>query len=238
MNDTTTANVDLIEIDKFAAQAHRWWDPEGEFKPLHAINPLRTEYIKQRAGGLNSKTALDVGCGGGILSESLAESGATVTGIDMGEAQLQVARLHGLESGIDIDYQQIPAETLAAQQPAAWDIVTCMELLEHVPDPAALIAACADLAKPGGDLFFSTINRNPKAYAMTIVGAEYLLRWLPQGTHDYSRFIRPSELAEWARLAGLQAMDVTGVMFQPFTQSWHVSDDVSVNYMMHCRKPV
>ncbi len=232
-----TQNVDRAEIAKFEALASRWWDMESEFKPLHDINPLRTNYIDSFAQ-LAGKTVLDVGCGGGILSEGMAQRGATVTGIDMGEAPLNVARLHALESGISIDYRQVPVEQLAAEQPASFDVVTCMEMLEHVPDPASVIKACFDLVKPGGMVFFSTINRNPKAYAFAIIGAEYLLRLLPAGTHDYSKFIKPSELTRWCRAAGLDVTHMTGMVYNPLTKIYKLKDnDVSVNYLMATRKP-
>ncbi|QQD24608.1 bifunctional 2-polyprenyl-6-hydroxyphenol methylase/3-demethylubiquinol 3-O-methyltransferase UbiG [Venatoribacter cucullus] len=233
-----TQNVDRAEIAKFEALASRWWDMESEFKPLHDINPLRTNYIDSFAQ-LAGKTVLDVGCGGGILSEGMAQRGATVTGIDMGEAPLNVARLHALESGVSIDYRQLPVEQLAAEQPASFDVVTCMEMLEHVPDPASVIKACFDLVKPGGMVFFSTINRNPKAYAFAIIGAEYLLRLLPAGTHDYSKFIKPSELTRWCRAAGLDVTHMTGMVYNPLTKIYKLKDnDVSVNYLMATRKPV
>ncbi len=232
-----TQNVDRAEIAKFEALASRWWDMESEFKPLHDINPLRTNYIDSFAQ-LAGKTVLDVGCGGGILSEGMAQRGATVTGIDMGEAPLNVARLHALESGVSIDYRQLPVEQLAAEQPASFDVVTCMEMLEHVPDPASVIKACFDLVKPGGMVFFSTINRNPKAYAFAIIGAEYLLRLLPAGTHDYSKFIKPSELTRWCRAAGLDVTHMTGMVYNPLTKIYKLKDnDVSVNYLMATRKP-
>ena len=232
-----TQNVDRAEIAKFEALASRWWDMESEFKPLHDINPLRTNYIDSFAQ-LAGKTVLDVGCGGGILSEGMAQRGATVTGIDMGEAPLNVARLHALESGVSINYRQLPVEQLAAEQPASFDVVTCMEMLEHVPDPASVIKACFDLVKPGGMVFFSTINRNPKAYAFAIIGAEYLLRLLPAGTHDYSKFIKPSELTRWCRAAGLDVTHMTGMVYNPLTKIYKLKDnDVSVNYLMATRKP-
>ena len=232
-----TPNVDRAEIAKFEALASRWWDMESEFKPLHDINPLRTNYIDSFAQ-LAGKTVLDVGCGGGILSEGMAQRGATVTGIDMGEAPLNVARLHALESGVSIHYRQLPVEQLAAEQPSSFDVVTCMEMLEHVPDPASVIKACFDLVKPGGMVFFSTINRNPKAYAFAIIGAEYLLRLLPAGTHDYSKFIKPSELTRWCRAAGLDVTHMTGMVYNPLTKIYKLKDnDVSVNYLMATRKP-
>ena len=231
------ANVDPSEIAKFEALADRWWDPTSEFKPLHDINPLRCNYIDERAP-LAGKVVLDVGCGGGILSEAMAQRGAQVTGIDMGQAPLSVAKLHALESGVTIDYQQKPVEQLAAEQPAHYDIVTCLEMLEHVPSPASIIRACADLAKPGANLLFSTIDRNPKAYAFAIVGAEYLLKLLPKGTHEYSKFIRPAELAGWIREAGLSLENITGMTYNPLIKKYSLSNsDISVNYIVHAKKP-
>ena len=224
------SNVDHAEIAKFEALAHRWWDRESEFKPLHEINPLRVNWIDERAT-LAGKKVLDVGCGGGILSESMARRGAQVTGIDMGEAPLSVARLHQLESELDIDYRQITAEALAAEQPGQYDVVTCLEMLEHVPDPASVIRACHALVKPGGQVFFSTINRNPKAYALAIVGAEYVLQLLPRGTHDYRKFIRPSELGAWCRETGLAMNDIVGLTYNPLTKQYKLTDDADVNYM-------
>ncbi|MCB1725272.1 MAG: bifunctional 2-polyprenyl-6-hydroxyphenol methylase/3-demethylubiquinol 3-O-methyltransferase UbiG [Gammaproteobacteria bacterium] len=229
---THTANVDHAEVDKFERLASRWWDPHSEFKPLHAINPLRLDYIDERVA-LPGKHVLDVGCGGGILAESMAARGAHVTGIDMGKAPLEVARLHLLESGLQVDYRHMAAEALAAEMPGAFDVVTCMEMLEHVPDPASVIAACAQLVKPGGQVFFSTINRNPKSYLFAIVGAEYVLRLLPKGTHDYAKFIRPSELARWIRAAGLDSVDITGLTYNPLTGVYRLDPrDVDVNYMV------
>ena len=229
---TTAANVDHAEVDKFEQLASRWWDPNSEFKPLHDINPLRLDYIDERVG-LADKRVLDVGCGGGILAESMAQRGAAVTGIDMGKAPLEVARLHLLESGVEVDYRHIAAEALAAESPAAFDVVTCMEMLEHVPDPASVIRACAALVKPGGHVFFSTINRNPKAYLFAIVGAEYVLRMLPKGTHDYAKFIRPSELSRWIREAQLDMRDITGLTYNPLTGTYRLDPrDVDVNYMV------
>lgn len=225
------SNVDHAEIAKFEALAHRWWDRESEFKPLHEINPLRVNWIDERAT-LAGKKVLDVGCGGGILSESMARRGAQVTGIDMGEAPLSVARLHQLESELDIDYRQITAEALAAEQPGQYDVVTCLEMLEHVPDPASVIRACHALVKPGGQVFFSTINRNPKAYALAIVGAEYVLQLLPRGTHDYRKFIRPSELGAWCRETGLAINDIVGLTYNPLTKQYKLTDDADVNYMV------
>ncbi|AZM95949.1 bifunctional 2-polyprenyl-6-hydroxyphenol methylase/3-demethylubiquinol 3-O-methyltransferase UbiG [Vreelandella venusta] len=229
-------NVDAAEVAKFEALASRWWDSEGEFKPLHAINPLRLDFIDARAG-LAGKKVLDVGCGGGILSESMAHRGASVTGIDLGEAPLSVARLHALESGATVDYRLISVEALAAEQPGHYDIVTCMEMLEHVPDPASVIRACSQLVRPGGYVFFSTLNRTPKSYAFAILGAEYVLNLLPRGTHDYAKFIRPSEMAAWARAAELEVNEQTGLTYNPLTRHYRlVANDVSVNYMMYCRK--
>ncbi len=236
-NSTQAHNVDLGEIAKFEALAHRWWDQNSEFKPLHDINPLRANYIDQRSPVAEQKL-LDVGCGGGILAEAMAQRGAIVTGIDMGEAPLSVARLHQLESGVEVDYQQTTAEQLAAQQAGEYDIVTCLEMLEHVPDPSSVIAACARLVKPGGDIYFSTINRNPKAYALAIVGAEYILKLLPKGTHEYDKFIRPSELNNWIRGAGLQAQAITGMVYNPFTKQYKLKEsDIDVNYLVHCKRP-
>ncbi|MAR92387.1 MAG: bifunctional 2-polyprenyl-6-hydroxyphenol methylase/3-demethylubiquinol 3-O-methyltransferase UbiG [Pseudomonadota bacterium] len=229
-------NVDHSEIAKFEAIANRWWDPEGEFKPLHDINPLRLNYINERAP-LAGRRVLDVGCGGGILSEGLALRGARVTGIDLGAANLDVARDHAASRELEIDYRHLPVEELAAAEHAGFDVVTCMELLEHVPDPAAIIHACAALTKPGGQLFFSTINRNPKAYALAIVGAEYVMNLVPKGTHDYLKFIKPSELAAWARQAGIIVSDLSGMSVNPLTMQFKLSRDLDVNYFMHCRKP-
>ena len=228
-------NVDPKEIAKFEALAARWWDPHSEFKPLHDINPLRLNYIDERTQ-LAGKKVIDVGCGGGILAESMAQRGAAVTGIDMGEAPLSVAKLHSLESGVEVDYQQINAETLAEQQTEQFDVVTCMEMLEHVPDPSKTIAACAKLARPGGQIFFSTINRNPKSFLFAIIGAEYVLRLLPRGTHEYRNFIRPSELESWARHAGLDLQQITGMTYNPLTKHYSLGRDVDVNYMMHFSK--
>ena len=229
-------NVDHAEVSKFEQLASRWWDPNSEFKPLHEINPLRLDYIDARAV-LSGKAVLDVGCGGGILAESMAARGAKVTGIDMGEAPLEVARLHLLESGQQVEYRRIPVEELATEMPAQFDVVTCMEMLEHVPDPASVIAACATLVKPGGQVFFSTINRNPKSYLFAIVGAEYILRMLPKGTHDFAKFIRPSELNRWTRKAGLDTADLTGMTYNPLTGVYKLDPgDVDVNYMVACSR--
>ncbi len=229
--ERTMSNVDQAEIAKFEALAHRWWDRESEFKPLHEINPLRVNWIDEHIS-LAGKKVLDVGCGGGILSEAMARRGAQVTGIDMGEAPLSVARLHLLESGLEVDYRQITAESLAEESPETFDVVTCLEMLEHVPDPASVIRACHRMVKPGGQVFFSTINRNPKAYALAIVGAEYLLQLLPRGTHDYKKFIRPSELGAWSRDTGLTVKDIVGLTYNPLTKHYKLSADVDVNYMI------
>lgn len=236
MTELKKLNVDRAEVAKFEALASRWWDRESEFKPLHDINPLRTNYIDRHAS-LADKKVLDVGCGGGILSEAMAQRGADVTGIDMGEAPLNIAKLHALESGVTVKYQQIPVEQLADEMPAAFDIVTCLEMLEHVPDPASIIRACYKLVKPGGMVFFSTINRNPKAYAMAIIGAEYIMRMLPAGTHDYDKFIKPSELTRWCRAADLSVLDMTGMIYNPITQEYSLKDqDVDVNYLVATRR--
>ena len=232
---TQTLNVDPAELEKFAALAHRWWDKNSEFKPLHAINPLRLNFIDE-AVGLNGKRVLDVGCGGGILSESMAEKGADVVAIDLGEKALKVAKLHQLESGSKVDYQLIAVETLASQQPASFDVVTCMEMLEHVPDPAAIIDACAKLVKPGGSVFFSTINRNPKAYLFAVIGAEYVLNMLPKGTHEYEKFIKPSELSAWARNSDLTVNELKGMSYNPLTQHYSLGSDISVNYLIQTSK--
>jgi len=237
MTQTTTdsINVNPKEIAKFEALASRWWDPESEFKPLHDINPLRLNYINEKAG-LKSRQVIDVGCGGGILAESMAAEGAKVTGIDLGDAPLSVAKIHGLESGIDVDYQKISAEQMAELHAEKFDIVTCMEMLEHVPDPSQTIASCAKLVKHGGDVFFSTINRNPKSFLFAIVGAEYLLQLLPKGTHEYQSFIRPSELESWARQAGLTLKNIIGMSYNPLTRKYSLGKDVDVNYLMHFKK--
>jgi 2-polyprenyl-6-hydroxyphenyl methylase/3-demethylubiquinone-9 3-methyltransferase len=230
-------NVDPQEIAKFEALASRWWDRNSEFKPLHDINPLRANYIDEHSP-VAGKRLVDVGCGGGILAEAMAQRGARVTGIDMGEAPLAVAKLHQLESGVEVDYRQSTAEQLAEEEGAVYDVVCCLEMLEHVPDPGAVIAACAALAKPGGALYFSTINRNPKAFAFAIVGAEHILQLLPAGTHDYAKFIKPSELAAWMRDAGLVLQRMTGLTYNPLTRRYKLNDaDVSVNYMVHAVKP-
>ena len=230
------ANVDHAEISKFEALASRWWDTEGEFKPLHDINPLRTNYIDGQVH-LAGKKVLDVGCGGGLLAEAMALRGAEVTGIDLGEANLNTAKLHALETGISIEYQHISVEELAVQQPASFDVVTCLEMLEHVPDPSSIIRACAQLVKPGGKVIFSTINRNPKSYLFSIIGAEYLLRMVPTGTHDYSKFIKPSELSRWCRTANLQVKHLTGLVYNPILKDFSLKDnDVDVNYLLTAEK--
>ncbi|WP_286804693.1 bifunctional 2-polyprenyl-6-hydroxyphenol methylase/3-demethylubiquinol 3-O-methyltransferase UbiG [Marinimicrobium sp. UBA4209] len=228
------SNVDAAEVAKFEALASRWWDRESEFKPLHDINPLRANFIDEHSPVAGRKV-LDVGCGGGILSEALAQRGAEVTGIDMGEAPLGVARLHAQESGLTIDYRQITAEALAEQDAGQYDIVTCLEMLEHVPDPASVIRACATLVKPGGHVYFSTINRNPKSFLFAIVGAEYVLRMLPRGTHEFAKFIRPAELGGWIRDAGLDLQDITGLTYNPLTRTYKLGSDVDVNYMVYCQ---
>jgi 2-polyprenyl-6-hydroxyphenyl methylase / 3-demethylubiquinone-9 3-methyltransferase len=232
---TARQNVDQNELQKFAALAHRWWDPNSEFKPLHEINPLRLNYIDQQVG-LKGKRVLDVGCGGGILSESMSGRGANVTGIDLGEKALKVAQLHQMESGAKVDYRLVAVETLAEEQPESFDVVTCMEMLEHVPDPAAVIEACARLVKPGGTVFFSTINRNPKSYLFAVIGAEYILNMLPRGTHEYEKFIKPSELGQWSRSAGLTTTDIKGMSYNPLTKRYWLGNDVSVNYLMRTVK--
>lgn len=229
-------NVDPAELEKFSALASRWWDPESEFKPLHAINPLRLGWITDLAGSLEGKKIVDIGCGGGILAESMARNGAVVKGIDLAEKSLSVARLHGLESGVKVDYQAISAEDLASQEAGNYDMVTCMEMLEHVPDPGAIIQACATLVKPGGWVFFSTLNRNPKSFLFAIVGAEYILRMLPKGTHSYESFIKPSELTASARRAGLVVHDMMGLTYNPLIDLYKLSKDTSVNYLVACRR--
>lgn len=230
------SNVDQLEIQKFEALASRWWDPNSEFKPLHDINPLRMNYISQ-AINLADKRVLDIGCGGGILSEAMAHHGARVTAIDMADAPLAVARLHQLESGLKIDYQKIATEEFAAANPEQFDVVTCLEMLEHVPAPASIVQACEQLVKPGGLVFFSTINRNPKSYLFAVVGAEYLLNLLPRGTHEYGKFIKPSELAAWCRDAGLDLCDQTGMGYNPITKNYSLQKNLDVNYLAHYRKP-
>jgi 2-polyprenyl-6-hydroxyphenyl methylase / 3-demethylubiquinone-9 3-methyltransferase len=228
-------NVDPLELEKFSQLAHRWWDPTSEFKPLHDINPLRLDYI-DRIARLNGKSVLDVGCGGGILSESMADRGARVTGIDLAEKPIKVAQLHLRESGREVEYRMISAEALAKEAPQAFDIVTCMELLEHVPEPAQTVRACASLLKPGGIAFFATINRNPKSYLFAVVGAEYILNLLPRGTHDYEKFIKPSELAAMCRSANMDVAGLTGMTYNPFTKTYALEGETSVNYILHCRR--
>jgi 2-polyprenyl-6-hydroxyphenyl methylase / 3-demethylubiquinone-9 3-methyltransferase len=235
INNMNTTNSDAAELNKFGELAHKWWDKSSEFKPLHDINPLRLNYIND-AIPLKGKAVLDVGCGGGILSESMAEKGAIVTGIDLGEKALNVAQLHSLESGVEVDYRLISAEAHADDAAGQYDVVTCLEMLEHVPDPASIVRACAKLVKPGGHVFFSTINRNLKAYAFAVLGAEYILNMLPKGTHDYAKFIKPSELASFARQAELSLIGQVGMSYNPITQHYWLNDDVSVNYLVHMQK--
>jgi 2-polyprenyl-6-hydroxyphenyl methylase / 3-demethylubiquinone-9 3-methyltransferase len=228
-------NAEEAELNKFGELAHKWWDKNSEFKPLHDINPLRLNYI-DHAVLLNGKTVLDVGCGGGILSESMAIKGAQVLGIDLGEKALNVAKLHSLETGVKVDYRYVSVEELAEQAPASFDVVTCLEMLEHVPDPASVVAACAKLVKPNGHVFFSTLNRNPKSYLLAVIGAEYVLNMLPRGTHDYAKFIKPSELANWMRQVGLTLNHQTGMSYNPLTKNYWLGNDVSVNYLVHAVK--
>lgn len=230
-------NVDHAEVDKFDAMAARWWDPNSDFKTLHDINPLRLQWIAQNCAGLHGKAVLDVGCGGGLLSEAMAAAGAQVTGIDLAANSLRTARLHLLESGLEVNYQQVAVEQLAKEQAESFDVVSCMEMLEHVPDPCSVITASAQLVKPGGNLFLSTINRNAKAYAMVVVAAEYLLRMLPTGTHDFDKFITPAELGRWIRQAGLELVQMTGLTYNPLTRQYRLDPkDISVNYLVHCRR--
>mgnify|MGYP000079148073 CR=1 FL=1 len=231
----SSRNVDPNEIQKFEELASRWWDPESEFQPLHAINPLRTEYINLHSP-VNGLKVLDVGCGGGLISEAMSAFGAEVTGIDMGEAPLSVAKLHLLESGETVDYIKITAEELAEQRPNHYDVVTCLEMLEHVPDPSLVIEACAKMVKPNGDVYFSTINRNAKAWLMAIVGAEYVLNMLPKGTHEYNKLIKPSELSEYARHSGLELQRMVGLHYNPLSKNYTLAPGVDVNYMIHCKK--
>lgn len=229
------SNVDHAEVAKFEALASRWWDKESEFKPLHDINPLRTNFIDGHAQ-LAGKKVLDVGCGGGILSEAMTQRGADVSGIDMGEAPLNIAKLHALESGLEINYRQIPVEELAEQEAGTYDVVTCLEMLEHVPDPSSIIRACYKLCKPGGQVFFSTLNRNPKSFLFAVVGAEYILNMLPKGTHDYKKFIRPSELAAWCRQTNLEVGELVGMTYNPITKAYKLGRDTDVNYLLQTRK--
>lgn len=224
-------NADPAELDKFGELAHRWWDPNSEFKPLHEINPLRLDWIDQNIG-LAGKRVLDVGCGGGLLSEGMAARGAEVTGIDLSEKPLGVAKLHLLETGQKVDYRKIAVEQLAEEMPGAFDAVTCLEMLEHVPNPSSIVSACARLVKPGGQVFFSTLNRNPKSYLFAVIGAEYILKMLPKGTHDYAKFIKPSELSRWAKLAGLEPEELIGMSYNPLTQQYSLGRDSSVNYLL------
>jgi 2-polyprenyl-6-hydroxyphenyl methylase/3-demethylubiquinone-9 3-methyltransferase len=228
------ANVDPAEIQKFSALAHRWWDPQSEFRPLHEINPLRVDYIERQAG-LRGKHVLDVGCGGGILSEGMAARGAIVTGIDLADKPLKVAQLHLLESGRKVEYRKISAEDLARERPHQFDIVTCLEVLEHVPDPASTVRACVQALKPGGQAFFATLNRNPKSFLLAIIGAEYVLRLLPRGTHEYAKFIKPSELAAICRAAGLAVVDIIGMTYNPLGRTYALGRDTDVNYILHAR---
>ena len=230
-------NVDPAELAKFSAFAHRWWDPQSEFRPLHEINPLRLAHIDRLVGGLAGRRVIDVGCGGGILAEAMAGAGARVTGIDLADKPLKVAMLHRLESGVEVDYRLVSAEDAAAAEPGAYDVVTCMEMLEHVPDPASTVRACAQLVKPGGWTFFATINRNPKSFLFAIVGAEYVLGLLPRGTHEYARFLTPSELAGHCRAAGLEAAGLAGLTYNPFTKVFAMGTDVGVNYVLAARRP-
>lgn len=229
-------NADPLELQKFSELAHRWWDPNSEFRPLHEINPLRLEWINALAP-VAGKRVVDIGCGGGILAEAIAKKGATVTGIDLSEKALKVADLHSLESGVSVRYELTSAEDLAAREAGQYDVVTCMEMLEHVPDPSAIVKACATLVKPGGQVFFSTLNRNPKSYLLAIIGAEYVLRLLPRGTHDYAKFITPAELSQYSRNAGLQVEAVKGMTYNPFTKIYSLNQDTDVNYLIACSKP-
>lgn len=237
MTETIKENVDKTEVAKFEAMASTWWDPQSEFRPLHEINPLRFEYILERCGPLKGKKVLDIGCGGGILTEALARSGAEVTGIDMGKAPLAVAKLHQHESKLEINYRLISAEALAAEEPGQYDVITCLEMLEHVPDPSSIVNACYDLLKVDGKVVFSTLNRNPKAYLFAIIGAEYVLNMLPKGTHDFAKFIKPSELVNWCRAVGFKAKHMTGLHYNPLTKNYWLSDkNMDVNYLVYCEK--
>lgn len=233
---STAGNVDAAEVARFQSAASRWWDPEGEMRPLHDLNPVRLGYV-ERAGALAGRSVLDVGCGGGLLAEAMARKGARVVGLDMADDLLRVAQLHALESGVSVDYRHEPAERHALEHAGRYDVVTCMEMLEHVPDPASVVRALATLVRPGGHVFVSTLNRTPRAYVMAILGAEYVLRLLPTGTHTYEKFIKPSELAAWARDAGLVEADIAGLQYDPFTRAARLTDDAAVNYLMHFRRP-
>ena len=233
---TASANVNEQEVRKFSEAASRWWDADGEFQPLHAINPLRLAYIKRHTT-LHGRDVLDVGCGGGLLSEAMALEGASVTGIDLSTQSLDVARLHALETGVEITYRDVAVESLAEELPGAFDVVTCMEMLEHVPDPASVVAACARLVRPGGHVYFSTLNRNAKSWLFAIVGAEYVLKLLPRGTHNHAHFIRPSELASWCRAPGMVMDDLTGLTYNPVSREYRLTPDIDVNYMAHCQAP-
>lgn len=235
--DATMSNVDQVELEKFSQVAHKWWDTSSEFKPLHDINPLRLDYISQQAGGLAGKRVVDVGCGGGILSEGLARAGAEVLGIDLAKKSLKVAQLHALESGVQVAYRCVAVEDLAEELPGQFDVVTCMEMLEHVPDPQSVVRACATLVKPGGTVCFSTLNRNLKSYALAVLGAEYVLNMLPRGTHEYARFLKPSELGRMARHAGLEVCDITGMSYNPLSQVYRLGEDSQVNYLLACQRP-
>ncbi len=229
-------NADQAELDKFSQLAHRWWDPNSEFKPLHDINPLRLDWVDRLCGGVSGKRVVDVGCGGGILAESMAAKGANVTGIDLSEKALKVAKLHQLETGVQVDYRLIAAEALAEEQSEAFDVVTCMEMLEHVPDPVSILAACRKMVKPGGWVFLSTLNRNPKSYLFAIVGAEYILNLLPKGTHEWSKFLKPHELASYARQVGLDTVELMGMTYNPFSKTYKLERDTDVNYLLACRR--
>lgn len=235
-NATPSTNADPAELAKFTALAHKWWDPTSEFRPLHEINPLRLNWIDQRVG-LKGKRVVDIGCGGGILAESMATRGADVLGIDLADKSLKVAELHQLESGVPVTYRCVSAEDLAAEQPESFDVVTCLEMLEHVPDPAATVRAAATLCKPGGRLYFSTINRNPKSFLFAIIGAEYVLQILPKGTHSYEKFIKPAELSRYCRQAGIETTEIIGLTYNPVTRIYKLEADTDVNYMIACRKP-
>ena len=236
MTTEKTGNVDAAEVAKFNALASRWWDTDGDFRPLHEINPLRLDWLRQHVD-LSGKRIVDIGCGGGILTESMSLAGADVMGIDMADGPLTVAKLHQAESGTKVSYEQMTAEALAASRPGEFDVVTCLEMLEHVPDPAEVIRSCAELVKPGGKLFFSTINRNPKSFVFAIIGAEYVLKLLPAGTHEYQKFIRPSELEEWARIAGLELRASIGMHYNPLTKDYSLGPNLDVNYLMHFQRP-